>query len=103
MEDEALAAKVARLGCATLVDALGRIHSHPAHIPSMTSPSPDRPLFGPAATTHGTQNLVGALRQSMAALGARTIREMHAVEMVNAPSIATSSQPIVAHSSGVSS
>ena len=46
-------------------------------------------LFGPAETTHGTQNLVGALRQSMAALGMRTIREMHAVEMVIAPSIAT--------------
>ena len=46
-------------------------------------------LFGPAHTTHGTQNLAGALRQSMASLGARTIREMHAVEMVIAPSIAT--------------
>lgn len=46
-------------------------------------------LFGPATTTHGTQNLVGALRQSMAALGARTIAEMHEVEMVIAPSIAT--------------
>ncbi len=46
-------------------------------------------LFGPAETTHGTQNLVGALRQSMAALGSRTIREMHSVEMVIAPSIAT--------------
>ncbi len=46
-------------------------------------------LFGPAHTSHGTQNLVGALRQSMAALGARTIAEMHAVEMVIAPSIAT--------------
>jgi len=46
-------------------------------------------LFGPAATTHGTQNLVGALRQSMAALGARTIAEMHHVEMVIAPAIAT--------------
>ncbi len=46
-------------------------------------------LFGPAATQHGTQNLVGALRQSMAALGARTIREMHEVEMVIAPAIAT--------------
>jgi len=46
-------------------------------------------LFGPAHTTHGTQNLVGALRQSMAALGARTIAEMHAVEMVIAPSIVT--------------
>ena len=46
-------------------------------------------LFGPSTTTHGTQNLVGALRQSMAALGARTIREMHEVEMVVAPAIAT--------------
>ena len=46
-------------------------------------------LFGPAETTHGTQNLVGALRQSMAALGCRTIREMHDVEMIIAPSIAT--------------
>jgi IMP dehydrogenase len=46
-------------------------------------------LFGPAETTHGTQNLVGALRQSMGALGARTIRDMHRVEMVFAPAIAT--------------
>lgn len=46
-------------------------------------------LFGPATTTHGTQNLVGALRQSMAALGARTIAEMHEVEMVIAPAITT--------------
>jgi IMP dehydrogenase len=46
-------------------------------------------LFGPSATTHGTQNLVGALRQSMAALGARTIDDMHRVEMVIAPAIAT--------------
>jgi IMP dehydrogenase len=46
-------------------------------------------LFGPAHTTHGTQNLVGALRQSMGALGASTIREMHRVEMVVAPTIAT--------------
>jgi IMP dehydrogenase len=46
-------------------------------------------LFGPAHTSHGTQNLVGALRQSMSALGARTIREMHSVEMVIAPAIAT--------------
>lgn len=46
-------------------------------------------LFGPAEVTNGTQNLVGALRQSMGALGARTIGEMHAVEMVVAPTIAT--------------
>jgi hypothetical protein len=32
---------------------------------------------------------MGALRQSMAALGARTIREMQGVEMVYAPAVAT--------------
>lgn len=50
MQDEALAARAARLGCATLVDAVGRVHSHRAHIPAMSSPDPLRPLFGPAAT-----------------------------------------------------
>ena len=39
--------------------------------------------------TDGTQNLMGALRQSMAALGARTIADMHEVEIVYAPSVAT--------------
>ncbi|MES2210177.1 MAG: GuaB3 family IMP dehydrogenase-related protein [Chloroflexota bacterium] len=46
-------------------------------------------LFGPAGVTDGSQNLMGALRQSMAALGARTIREMQQVEIVYAPSVAT--------------
>ncbi|MEO8463200.1 MAG: GuaB3 family IMP dehydrogenase-related protein [Chloroflexota bacterium] len=46
-------------------------------------------LFGPATVTDGSQNLMGALRQSMAALGARTIREMQDVEIVYAPSVAT--------------
>ncbi|HSO29446.1 MAG TPA: GuaB3 family IMP dehydrogenase-related protein [Candidatus Sulfomarinibacteraceae bacterium] len=46
-------------------------------------------LFGPATVTDGSQNLMGALRQSMAALGARTIREMQAVEIVFAPSVGT--------------
>jgi len=45
-------------------------------------------LFGPARVTDGSENLVGALRQSMAALGARDIRAMQAVEMVYAPSVA---------------
>ncbi len=49
----------------------------------------ERILFGPSRVTDGTENLMGALRQSMAALGARTIREMQAVEMVYAPSIQT--------------
>ncbi|WUV30157.1 hypothetical protein OG318_01985 [Streptomyces sp. NBC_01483] len=50
MKDETLAAKTARLGCATLVDAIGRVHSHRVHIPSMASPDPSRTLFGRAAT-----------------------------------------------------
>ncbi|MEV5148477.1 RraA family protein [Streptomyces sp. NPDC052727] len=44
------AAGAARLGCATLVDAMGRVHSHRAHILALSSPDPTRPLFGPAAT-----------------------------------------------------
>ena len=49
----------------------------------------ERILLGPAHVTDGSENLVGALRQSMAALGARTIREMQAVEMIYAPAIGT--------------
>ncbi len=48
----------------------------------------ERILFGPAQVTDGSENLVGALCQSMAALGARTIREMQQVEMVYAPAVA---------------
>ena len=46
-------------------------------------------LNGPASVTDGSQNLMGALRQSMAALGARTIAGMQHVELVYAPSVAT--------------
>jgi IMP dehydrogenase len=49
----------------------------------------EKVLLGPADVTDGSENLMGALRQSMAALGARTIREMQRVEMVYAPSVAT--------------
>jgi len=49
----------------------------------------ERILFGPATVTDGSENLIGALRQSMAALGARTIGEMQQVEMVYAPSVQT--------------
>ncbi len=49
----------------------------------------ERILLGPAAATDGSENLMGALRQSMAALGARTIREMQQVEMVYAPAVQT--------------
>ena len=49
----------------------------------------ERILFGPAHVTDGSENLIGALRQSMADLGARTIGEMQQVEMVYAPSVQT--------------
>src|SRR3954464_10869876 len=49
----------------------------------------ERILLGPAHVTDGSENLVGALRQSMAALGARSIRDMQRVEMVYAPSTQT--------------
>lgn len=45
-------------------------------------------LFGPSQVTDGSQNLVGALRQSMAALGARDLRAMQRVEIIYAPSVA---------------
>ncbi len=54
-----------------------------------TSGTLERIINGPARVTDGSENLIGALRQSMAALGARTIREMQAVEMVYAPSTQT--------------
>lgn len=53
-----------------------------------TAGSMERILFGPSRVTDGTENLMGALRQSMAALGAATIREMQQVEMVYAPAVA---------------
>jgi len=49
----------------------------------------ERILLGPAHVTDGSENLVGALRQSMAALGARTIRDLQGVEMIHAPSVAS--------------
>ncbi|MFN2484453.1 MAG: GuaB3 family IMP dehydrogenase-related protein [Candidatus Limnocylindria bacterium] len=84
---------------AAAVEAPGRGFSWGMAAPSPTLPrgtrirvgnrtTLERILFGPAQTSHGTENLVGALRQSMAALGARTLREMHEVEMVIAPAMA---------------
>jgi len=46
-------------------------------------------LFGPSATTDGTQNLIGALRVCMGMCGAFTVRDMHKAEMVVAPAIKT--------------
>jgi IMP dehydrogenase len=52
-----------------------------------TAGSLERILMGPADVTDGSENLVGALRQSMAALGARDLRAMQRVEMVFAPAV----------------
>jgi IMP dehydrogenase len=48
----------------------------------------ERILFGPARATDGSENLIGALRQSMAALGATSIAEMQQAELVYAPAVA---------------
>jgi 4-hydroxy-4-methyl-2-oxoglutarate aldolase len=39
-----------QVGCADIVDALGRRHRHRAHLLDLVSPTPGRLLFGPAAT-----------------------------------------------------
>ncbi|MCM8786441.1 MAG: GuaB3 family IMP dehydrogenase-related protein [Candidatus Omnitrophica bacterium] len=46
-------------------------------------------LYGPATVDDGSQNLMGALATSMGCLGVRTIKEMHFVEIIIAPSIQT--------------
>jgi len=46
-------------------------------------------LFGPTSLTHGSQNLVGALRNCMGVCGAADISGFHKAEMVIAPSIVT--------------
>lgn len=44
-------------------------------------------LYGPARTDDGTQNLVGALRTCMGAVGAMTIKELQLTELIIAPAI----------------
>jgi IMP dehydrogenase len=72
----------------------GMAHSHPAlprgtRIKVGTVASVEQILFGPTSVTNGTQNLIGALRTGMGVCSARTIKEMHRVKMVIAPSIRT--------------
>ena len=72
----------------------GMSHPHPAlprgtRIKVRTTGSLQQILFGPASVTDGSQNLIGAVRTAMGICGARTIQEMHQVEMIVAPSITT--------------
>jgi len=54
-----------------------------------TSGTLEEILFGPAKVDDGSQNLMGALTTSMGCLGAKTIKDMHYVEIIIAPSIQT--------------
>lgn len=72
----------------------GMSHPHPA-LPRGTrikvgiNTTLEKLLFGPTSLTHGSENLVGALRTAMGFCGAATIQEFHQAEMVIAPSIVT--------------
>ena len=70
----------------------GMSHPHPAlprgtRIKVGTNTTLEKLLFGPTSLTHGTENLVGALRTAMGFCGAATIQEFHHAAMVIAPSI----------------
>jgi len=72
----------------------GMSHPHPAlprgtRIKVGTTTTLEKLLFGPTSLTHGTENLVGALRMAMGFCGAATIQEMHEAEMVIAPAVVT--------------
>jgi len=54
-----------------------------------TTGSLEQILKGPAAVDDGSQNLVGALKNAMGLLGAKSIREMQLVEIVIAPALQT--------------
>lgn len=49
-EHEVWRERALAVGCAPLVDAMGRLHQHRAHLPALRSPAPERPLLGPAVT-----------------------------------------------------
>jgi IMP dehydrogenase len=72
----------------------GMSHPHPAlprgtRIKVGTNTTLEKLLFGPTSLTHGTENLVGALRTAMGFCGAANIKEFHNAEMVIAPAITT--------------
>ena len=50
IDPAALREAAARLRCADIVDAIGRLHRHRCHLLDLVSPTPGRILFGPAAT-----------------------------------------------------
>ena len=72
----------------------GMSHPHPSlprgtRIKAGVRAPLERLLFGPTSATDGSENFVGALRTAMGVCGALTIKDMHKVKMVIAPSIKT--------------
>jgi len=72
----------------------GMANPHPAlprgtRIKVGTTGTLEQILFGPTSVTDGSQNLVGALKNTMGLCGAASIAEMHQAEMVIAPAIIT--------------
>lgn len=72
----------------------GMSHPHPA-LPRGTRvkvgarTTLERLLFGPTSVTGGTENFVGALRTAMGVCGCLSIKDMHKVKMVIAPTMKT--------------
>lgn len=50
MQPDAMRDSVSGLDCAALVDAMGRFYKHRAHIMDLVSPTPEKQMFGRAAT-----------------------------------------------------
>jgi regulator of RNase E activity RraA len=50
MKDDDLRGLIGGVSCASLVDAMGRVHEHRAHVLDLVSPDPTRVLFGPVVT-----------------------------------------------------
>ena len=72
----------------------GMSHPHPAlprgtRIKVGTRAPLEQLLFGPTSVTNGTENFIGALRTAMGVCGAVSIKDMHKVKMVIAPTIKT--------------
>ena len=72
----------------------GMSHPHPmlprgTRIEVGTRAPLEQILLGPTSVTDGTENFIGALRTAMGVCGALTIKDMHKVQMVIAPSIKT--------------
>jgi IMP dehydrogenase len=72
----------------------GMSHSHPelprgTRVRVGTNVTLDQLFFGPTSVTDGSENFMGALRTAMGVCGALTIKDMHKVKMVIAPSIKT--------------